>query len=116
MVNEQDKTLEAIRIAIDMENDGKEYYQQASQESSNEVGRKLLQSLALEEDIHRQKFVEMSLVFQYIYLLVYVVPYFLNKILVLIQPIFTVSHTQMFNVISQLVLLIYIPQFFWLEI
>ena len=42
-----------------MENDGKECYRQASQGSGNEVGRKLLQSLALEEDNHRQKFVEM---------------------------------------------------------
>ena len=58
MVNEQDKILEALKIAIDMENDGKECYHQASQESGNEVGRKLLQSLALEEDTHRQKFVE----------------------------------------------------------
>ena len=59
MVTEQDKILEALKIAIDMENDGKECYQQASQESGNEVGRKLLQSLAFEEDTHRQKFVEM---------------------------------------------------------
>ena len=58
MVTEQDKILEALKIAIDMENDGKECYQQASHESGNEVGRKLLQSLALEEDTHRQKFVE----------------------------------------------------------
>ena len=58
MVTEQDKILEALKIAIDMENDGKECYRQASQESGNEVGRKLLQSLALEEDTHRQKFVE----------------------------------------------------------
>jgi len=42
-----------------MENDGKECYRQASQESGNEVGRKLLQSLASEEDTHRKKFVEM---------------------------------------------------------
>ena len=59
MVSEQDKILEALKIAIDMESDGKECYQQASQQSGNEVGRKLLQSLALEEDAHRQKFVEM---------------------------------------------------------
>ena len=59
MATEQGKILEALKIAIDMENDGKECYQQASQESGNEVGRKLLQSLALEEDTHRQKFVEM---------------------------------------------------------
>ncbi len=56
MVTEIDKTLQAVRTAIRMEIDGKEYYQRASQESSNELGRKLLQSLAAEEDIHRQKF------------------------------------------------------------
>jgi len=58
MVTEQDKTLEALQIAIQMEIDGKEYYLRASQESSNELGKKLLQSLATEEDTHRQKFEE----------------------------------------------------------
>ena len=58
MVTEQDKTLEALQMAIQMEIDGKEYYLKASRESSNELGRKLLQSLAAEEDIHRQKFAE----------------------------------------------------------
>jgi len=58
MVTEQDKTLDALQIAIQMEIDGKEYYLKASQESSNELGKKLLQSLATEEDIHRQKFEE----------------------------------------------------------
>ncbi len=58
MVTEQDKILEALQIAIRMEMDGKEYYLKASQGSSNELGRKLLQSLATEEDTHRQKFEE----------------------------------------------------------
>ena len=58
MVTEQDKTLEALQIAIQMEIDGKEYYLKASQESSNELGKQLLQSLAAEEDVHRQKFEE----------------------------------------------------------
>ncbi len=58
MVTEQDKTLEALQIAIQMEIDGKKYYLKASEESGNELGRKLLQSLAAEEDIHRQKFEE----------------------------------------------------------
>jgi len=58
MVTEQNKTLEALQTAIQMEIDGKEYYLKASQESSNELGRKLLESLATEEDIHRQKFEE----------------------------------------------------------
>lgn len=58
MVTEQDKTLEALQISIQMEIDGKEYYLKASQKSSNELGKKLLRSLAAEEDIHRQKFEE----------------------------------------------------------
>ena len=56
MVTEQDKTLKALQIAIQMEIDGKEYYLKASQESSSELGKKLLAALAAEEDIHRQKF------------------------------------------------------------
>ncbi len=58
METEQNKTLEALQIAIQMEIDGEKYYLKASQESSNELGKKLLQSLAAEEDIHRQKFEE----------------------------------------------------------
>jgi len=58
MVTEKDKTLEALQIAIQMEIDGKEFYLKASQESSNELGKKLLESLAREEDTHRQKFEE----------------------------------------------------------
>ncbi len=58
IVTEQDKTLEALQIAIRMEIDGKEFYLKASQESSNELGKKLLESLAREEDTHRQKFEE----------------------------------------------------------
>lgn len=56
MVSEQNKTLEALQIAIQMEIDGNEYYLKASQESNNELGKKLLESLATEEDTHRQKF------------------------------------------------------------
>jgi len=58
METEQDRTLAALQIAIQMEIDGKEFYLKASQESSNELGKKLLQSLASEEDIHRQTFEE----------------------------------------------------------
>jgi len=58
MVTEQDKTLQALQIAIQMEIDGKEYYLKASQQSSNELGKKLLESLAAEEGIHQQKFEE----------------------------------------------------------
>ena len=58
MVAEQNRTLKALQIAIRMEIDGKEYYLKASQQSNNELGRKLMESLAVEEDIHRQKFEE----------------------------------------------------------
>ena len=58
MKTEQDKTQEVLKIAVQMEIDGKEYYLKVSQESSNELGKKLLQSLAAEEDIHQQKFRE----------------------------------------------------------
>lgn len=58
MVTEQDKTLEALQIAIEMEIDGKKCYLQASRESTNEVGRKLLKSLAAEETTHQRKFEE----------------------------------------------------------
>ena len=58
MATEQEKTLQALQLAIKMEIDGKEFYLKASQESSNELGKKLLQSLAAEEDIHRKKFEE----------------------------------------------------------
>jgi len=58
MANEQNRTLQALQIATQMEIDGEEYYLKASQESSNELGKKLLQSLATEEDTHRQKFQE----------------------------------------------------------
>ena len=56
MKTEQAQTRDALRIAIQMEIDGKEHYLRASQKSSHELGKKLLQSLAAEEDVHRQKF------------------------------------------------------------
>ncbi len=58
MATEHDKTLEALQIAIRMEIDGKEYYLKTERESSSELGKRLLQSLAAEEDIHRRKFEE----------------------------------------------------------
>jgi len=58
MTTEQAKILEALQIAVQMEIDGEEFYLKAGQKSSNELGKKLLKSLAAEEDIHRQKFEE----------------------------------------------------------
>ena len=58
MAIEQTKTIEALQFAIQMETDGKEFYLKASRESSNKLGKKLLESLAAAEDLHRQKFEE----------------------------------------------------------
>jgi rubrerythrin len=56
MEDEYGKTLEAIQFAIQMEIDGKEYYQRASRESGNNMGRELFEWLAAEEDKHRRRF------------------------------------------------------------
>jgi rubrerythrin len=56
MTSEQDKTLKGLQVAIQMEIDGKEYYLKASRESANELGKKLLEKLASEEDYHRRRF------------------------------------------------------------
>ena len=56
MAKEQDKTIGALQTAIQMEIDGKEFYLKAGQASGNELGKKLLQTLATEEDHHRQTF------------------------------------------------------------
>jgi len=56
MAEEQSKALNALQTAIQMEIDGKEHYLKASQASTDELGRKLLQTLAEEEDHHRRKF------------------------------------------------------------
>jgi rubrerythrin len=56
MATEQDKTVTGLQIAIQMEIDGKEFYLKAAKGSRNDLGRKLFERLAAEEDIHRQKF------------------------------------------------------------
>ena len=43
MTNEQEKTLEVLRFAVQMEIDGKEYYEKASKASGNKLGKKLFQ-------------------------------------------------------------------------
>jgi len=57
-LKDKDKTLEGLRIAIQMEVDGKEYYLEASKKSKNETGKQLLKILSSEEDLHRVKFEE----------------------------------------------------------
>ncbi len=57
MPAEQDAALGALAQALQMEVEGKEFYQRAAGQSGNELGRQLLASLAAEEDVHRQVFV-----------------------------------------------------------
>ena len=56
MENEQEKIIEGLQLAIQMETDGKAYYQKASNNSSNKVGKELFEWLAGEEDKHRKRF------------------------------------------------------------
>lgn len=56
MGTEQDKIRRGLETAIQMEIDGRQFYLKASRSSRNEVGKKLLKSLADEEDNHRQAF------------------------------------------------------------
>jgi rubrerythrin len=56
MSQEQEATLAGLEIALKMEEDGKEFYLKASKASWNQMGRKLMEQLAAEEDIHRDVF------------------------------------------------------------
>jgi rubrerythrin len=56
MNKEQKQTLAALQTAIQMEIEGKRYYQQLSKTGGHETGRKLFASLAVEEDRHLQNF------------------------------------------------------------
>ncbi|MFO7772621.1 MAG: ferritin family protein [Dehalococcoidia bacterium] len=58
MENEQLKTREVLQFAVRMEVEGKEFYQKASQKSSNRLAKELFEQLATEEDVHRRKFEE----------------------------------------------------------
>ena len=64
MASEQEKTLAALKSALQMETDGEKYYLKASQQSSNDMGKKLLTQLAAEETIHRKKFEQIFEVIQ----------------------------------------------------
>ena len=55
MPNERSQTIKVLQLAIQMEVDGKAFYQKASRESHNEMGKNLFATLAKEEDLHRRK-------------------------------------------------------------
>jgi rubrerythrin len=56
--NEQARTVKVLQLAVQMEIDGKEFYQKASRKSSNKLAKELFRQLASEEDIHRKRFEE----------------------------------------------------------
>jgi rubrerythrin len=56
MPEEQERIITALKYAIEMEKDGRAFYLKSCAESSNELGRKLMESLAHQEDYHRQEF------------------------------------------------------------
>jgi rubrerythrin len=55
-VIEQQATVKALKTALQMEVEGKAFYEQAARDSRDDLGKKLLSALAGEEDIHRQVF------------------------------------------------------------
>jgi len=61
MENEQAKTLEGLQLAIQMETNGKTYYQDASKRSVTRVGQELFEWLATEEDKHKKRFEQVYL-------------------------------------------------------
>lgn len=49
---------DSLELALRMEAEGKRFYQEASERSSNKLARELFQQLAREEDAHGRKFQE----------------------------------------------------------
>jgi rubrerythrin len=56
MDTEQYKTIEGLKLAIQIEIDGKKYYEEAADKSVNKLGKQLFEWLAGEEDKHRNRF------------------------------------------------------------
>ena len=56
MSTEQVQSLEILQMAIQMEIDGKAFYEKAAKEALHEMGKKLFTMLAAEEDNHRRTF------------------------------------------------------------
>jgi len=58
MEDKQARTTKVLELAVQMEVDGKEFYQKASRKSSNRLAKELFHQLANEEDVHRRRFEE----------------------------------------------------------
>ena len=55
MKEQAERIARALETALQMEKEGKEFYQKAGQSSDNSLAKKLLQHLAEQEDVHIQK-------------------------------------------------------------
>ena len=53
---EREKTIEAVKLSLQMEIEGKQYYEEAAEKSTNSSGKWLFEWLAGEEDKHRNRF------------------------------------------------------------
>jgi rubrerythrin len=56
MDTEQLKTVEGLKLAIQIEIDGKKYYEEAAEKSASALGKQVFEWLAGEEDKHRNRF------------------------------------------------------------
>lgn len=56
MDTEQLKIIEGLKLAIQIEIDGKKYYEEAAEKSISALGKQLFEWLAGEEDKHRNRF------------------------------------------------------------
>lgn len=56
MDTEQLRTIEGLKVAIQIEINGKKYYEEAAENSLNSLGKQLFEWLAGEEDKHRNRF------------------------------------------------------------
>jgi len=60
MKGHDEKTIQALETALQMEIEGKEFYHKAGQASHNPLAKKLFLRLAEEEDVHIEKVNEIN--------------------------------------------------------
>lgn len=56
MDTEQLRTIEGLKLAIQIEINGKKYYEEAAEKSASALGKQMFEWLAGEEDKHRNRF------------------------------------------------------------
>jgi rubrerythrin len=58
MTQQEDKSVLALQMALQMETEGKEFYHMSGELSSNPLARQLFQQLAEQEDVHYARVLE----------------------------------------------------------